>query len=533
MYKNCRIFSRLNYIVSFFLVVRIMVIVSDSKRIAKNTLMLYFRQILVMLVSLYTVRVVLSVLGAEDYGVYNVVAGVVTMFSFLSGAMATASQRYFSFDLGRNDKEHLKLTFSVTITIYAILAFIIILLAETVGLWFVYNKLHIPLERIYAAKVIYQTAVLSFLFTLITTPYMSSIIAHENMNVYAYVSIIEVVLKLGSVFFLKKISYDKLIVYGFLMFFVSLINTGIYRFYCRKKYDECRIRFKLDKSLFKDIFSFTGWTLFGAFTSIVRNQAVTVLFNQYFTPVIVAARSLSLQVTNAINVFSQNFNTSLYPPIIKEYSSGNKHGMYELLYTGCKITYYLMWVLSLPLILNMKVILSLWLKEVPEWTVLFTQLSLVEVVIASLSNPISTAARAPGKMKSYELILGSMQLIIFVVTWLLFYLGYPAWTSFIIAIIINLLMMLTRLIIVNKLIGLPLRHYITYTLLPLFNMTVISLGGAIAIQFFFSNSIILIFLKIFSSVFVTSCTMYYVGLNKEQRKYIRNLFSSKLSHLRG
>nr|MCR5290871.1 hypothetical protein [Treponema sp.] len=492
------------------------------------TLMLYFRQILIMAVSLYTVRVVLNVLGAEDYGIYNVVAGVVTMFGFLSGAMATASQRYFSFDLGKGDTENLKKTFSVTLTIYALLALLIVLLAETLGLWFVYNKLVIPPERLTAAKWIYQAAVASFLFTLITTPYMSAIIAHESMDVYAYVSIVEVALKLGIVFLLQVLPFDKLIVYGFLLLAVAIINTSLYRLYCIKKYTECKFCFLWDKELFSDILSFTGWTLFGQFTSIVRNQAVTVLFNQFFTPVVVAARSISLQVTNAVNVFSQNFNTSLYPPIIKEYSSGNKDAMYNLLYNGCKMTLFLMWVFALPLILNMQAVLSLWLKNVPEWTVLFTQLALVEVLINSLGQPIATAARAPGKMKTYELSLGSLQLIIFILSWILFKAGYQAWISFAIAIGVNLVMMVLRLVLVHGLVGLPLRQFTIRTAIPLLFMMVVSFTFAFLMNHFMPKGVISSFVQIFITVPVTCLVMYFLGMNREQRTMIVGIVKRKI-----
>ena len=501
---------------------------SNTKRIARNTLMLYFRQTLIMAVSLYTVRIVLSVLGAEDYGIYNVVAGVVTMFSFLSGAMATASQRYFSFDLGKGDTENLKKTFSVTLTIYALLALLIVLLAETVGLWFVYNKLVIPSERLSAAKWIYQAAVASFLFTLITTPYMSAIIAHENMDVYAYVSIVEVALKLGIVFLLQVLPFDKLIVYGFLLLAVAVINTSLYRLYCIKKYEECKFRFLWDKALFKDMLDFTSWTLFGQFTSIVRNQAVTVLFNQFFTPVVVAARSISLQVTKAVNVFSQNFNTSLYPPIIKEYSAGNKDSMYNLLYNGCKMTFFLLWVFALPLILNMQVVLSLWLKNVPEWTVLFTQLALVEVLVSSLGQPVATAARAPGKMKTYELSLGSLQLIIFVFSWILFKAGYQAWISFVIAIGVNLVMMVLRLVLVHGLVGLPLRQFVVKTVIPLILMVAVSFSFAFMLNRFMPFGMVSSFLQIVITVPVTCIVMFFLGMNSEQREMVVDVVKRKI-----
>lgn len=294
---------------------------SNTTRIAKNTIFLYFRQILIMLVSLYTVRVVLNVLGAEDYGIYNVVAGVVTMFSFLSGAMASASQRYFSFDLGKGDTEHLKITFSVTLSIYLLLILVVVILAETVGLWFVNNKLVIPPERMMAAKWIYQFAVLNFVVTMITTPYMAIIIAHKKMSVYAYVSIIEVSLKLGIVFLLKVLPYDKLIVYGILLAVVSFINTSIYRFYCYKNYSECKFLFVKDKKLFKELISYSSWNLFGSVASMVRNQGLTILLNLFFGPLINALRAVAMQVNVAVLSFAQNFSTALRPQIIKSYAA--------------------------------------------------------------------------------------------------------------------------------------------------------------------------------------------------------------------
>ena len=482
-----------------------------------------------MAVSLYTVRVVLAVLGAEDYGIYNVVAGVVTMFGFLSGAMATASQRYFSFDLGRGDTEGLKKTFSVTLTIYVILALLVVLLAETLGLWFVYNKLVIPAGRLTAAKWIYQAAVMSFIFTLITTPYMSAIIAHENMNVYAYVSIVEAALKLGIVFLLRALPYDKLVVYGLLLLVVAAVNTSLYRLYCRRNYAECRPRVMWDVALFKEIFGFTGWTLFGQFTTVARNQAVTVLFNQFFTPVVVAARSISMQITSAVNVFSSNFNTSLYPPIIKEYSAGNKAAMFGLLYSGCKMTFFLLWVFALPLVLHMPVVLSLWLKDVPEWTVLFTRLALIEVLINSLGQPVSTAARAPGRMMAYELILGSLQLLIFVFSWALFRRGYDAWVSFAVAIIVNLMMMFVRLVLVRGLVGLPLGQFAVKTALPLTGMMVASLGIALGMRFVFPSGTLWSLGQIVLSVPATCAAMYFIGMNREQRKKIGFVVRTKIN----
>lgn len=460
-------------------------------------------------------------LGAEDFGIYNVVAGVVLMFNFLNGAMATASQRYFSFELGGKDYEQLKKTFSVTVSIYLILIVLVVILAETIGLWFVHNKLIIPPERVQAARFIYQFSILSFVVTLINTPYMASIIAHENMTVYAYVSIVEAFLKLAIVFILTRLPYDKLILYGFLMFAVGFINAYLYRGYCKKNYEECRFKPVWDKKLFTEIFHFTGWSLFGAFTSVVRNQAITILINQFFNPVVVAARAISNQVTNALNVFSSNFNTSLYAPIVKEYAADNKNRMFSLIFNGCKMTFYLMWIFALPLCLRMEYVLTLWLKKLPDYVVMFTILSVIEVLILSLSLPITTAARAPGKMKKYELTLGSLQLCIFAVsfTWIKYFNGEPV-VVFYSAIIVNIVMLFTRLVIVKELINLPLIKFLHEVILPVIVIMTFSTIPLQLINTILSQNFISLVIIVFVSFLLSTVLMFSIGVNKDMRKRI-------------
>ena len=486
-----------------------------------------------MLVSLYTVRVVLATLGAEDYGIYNVVAGVVTMFGFLSGAMATASQRYFSFEMGKGTETSLSKIFSVTLSIYALLCLVIILFAETLGLWFVNYKLVIPENRMAAANVIYQCAVGSFLLTVMTTPYMSDIIAHENMNVYAYVSIVEAVLKLVVVLVLRIGHADKLVLYGVLLLCVAAINTSLYRSYCRRRYTECRFRLLWDGKLFREMFSFIGWTLFGQFTTVVRYQAVTILLNQFFTPVVVAAKSIAQQVTNAVNVFSANFNTSLYPPIIKEYSFGNKEEMFRLINSGCKMTFFLMWVFTLPLVLHLDFVMSLWLKEVPEWTLLFTRLSLIEVLINSLSYPISTAARAPGKMRAYELTLGIMQILIFAISLVLFKAGFPAWSTFAVGIGMTALMMIVRLFIVRNLVQFSIARFAVEVMLPIFAICLVSAGISIFSYMLFPETVIFRIFHIFLCVAVSAVSMLFIGMDRNQREKTVLMLKRKLLHSNG
>jgi O-antigen/teichoic acid export membrane protein len=501
---------------------------SNTSRIAKNTLMLYFRQILIMLVSLYTVRVVLNTLGAEDYGIYNVVAGVVTMFGFLSGIMASASQRYFSFEIGRGDFERLKKIFSLNLTIYVLIAFVVLVLAETFGLWFIGTKLVIPIERKIAAQWIYHFSIISFLFKILTTPYMAAIIAHEDMNIYAYVSIAESILQLGIVFLLRIIPIDKLSLYGFLLCVVTSINTIIYRVICTKKYQECRFRFYWNKDLFKEIMSYTGWSLFGGLTTVIRNQAVTILLNQYFNPVVIAARSIAHSVNSAISSLSSNFSTALQPQIIKSYSAGKKAEMIHLVSRGAKSTYFLMYLFTLPLVLEMPTILSIWLKEPPDYAVIFTQLALIDALISSISFPLMTAARATGKVKVYESVLGSIQLVSFFIAWIVLILGAPPYSVMIVTICISVVMFAARLIITGHLVGFSVRQFLYEAILPALMVTIVSAILPNLLFMVLKESILRLCFVIIVSIFSVCGCMYTLGLNRVERKKINEIIRNRL-----
>lgn len=501
---------------------------STTKRIAKNTLMLYFRQILIMLVSLYTVRVVLNVLGAEDYGIYNVVAGVVTMFSFLSAAMATASQRYFSFDLGKGDNEHLKTTFSVTFQIYVLLAAVVILLAETVGLWFVNHKLVIPAERMVAANWIFQAAIVSFLLTLITTPYMASIIAHENMNVYAYVSIIEAGLKLGIVFLLKILPYDKLIVYGLLLATVALINTSIYRLYCHKHYEECKFRFVKDGKLFKEIVSYSGWNLFGSMAGVFKNQITNIILNLFFGAVVNAARGIALQVNSAVTSFAQNFTTAIRPAIIKNYAAEEKEKVYSLVYRGCKFTFFLMYIFALPLCLEMNIVLNIWLKTPPEYTVIFTRLVIIESVLTSMSFSVMTLAQATGKIKLYQGVVGGILLLNLPVSYFVLKMGAKPYAVIQVAIGVEITAFIFRLIIVHHLSGLSIAKFIIKTFIPCIFVSIISAIIPVVFVYKFEESFLRLIFTILISVICVSVAVFFLGMNKAERNGIVGKIKNKL-----
>lgn len=502
---------------------------SDSKRIAKNTLMLYFRQILIMLVSLYTVRVVLNVLGAEDYGIYNVVAGFVTMFNFLSSAMATASQRYFSYDLGKNDTEHLNKTFCITFLIYIFLCMFVLLIAETIGLWFIIKKLVIPKERLIAAIWIYQFSILSFIMTLVTTPYKASIIAHECMDAYAYISIAEVLLKLTVVFVLKIITLDKLVIYGLLQCVVVSTNTLLYRIYAKRKFNECKYHFVWDISMLKEMITFSGWNLFGSIAYVLKNQGLNIVLNLFFGPIVNAARGVAYQVNNAVVTFSHNFSMAMRPQIVKNYASGDIEKSINLVCSGSKLAYYLMFVFTLPLCLEMKYVLTIWLKNPPSFTVIFTILVLLDALIDSVNNPVITLMQATGKIRNYQILVGTILLLNVPASYLaLKIFNAPAYSIFLIAIVLTIIASIVRLIVTQIYASLNFKSYIKKVYVPCFITTVISCVSPGLIRYFMNEGIVRFLIVVFISVIATIFSIFIVGINKYERNLLISIFKKKV-----
>jgi O-antigen/teichoic acid export membrane protein len=476
-----------------------------------------------MLVSLYTVRVVLNTLGVEDYGIYNVVAGVVTMFGFLSGSMATASQRYFSFELGRGDFEQLKKVFSLSLLIYVLIGVVILLLGETIGLWFVSNKLVIPLERESAALWVYQFSIISFLFTVLTSPYMAMIIAHEDMNIYAYVSIVEALLKLGIVFILRAISWDKLFLYGILMLAVVVTITAIYRAICMKKYNVCKFSFYWNKNLFKEIAGYSGWNMFGASAGIFKNQIVNIMLNQFFNPVVVAARSIAAMVDSAAMSFSQNFSTAIRPQIIKSYAAEQKEAMFSLVFRGAKGTYLLMYLFVLPLVLEMPIVLTLWLKNPPEYAVLFTRLMLFDVLINSLSYPIMTAAHATGKIRLYQAVVGGILLLNVPIVWIFLLMGAPAYSAMIVAIVLTFIACIVRLLILKRLIDYSIRQFLRMVVTPICVISVVSAILPIIFCYILPQNMLRLCLVTGLSIISVCIYSYFIGLNGEEQQKVKSV----------
>ncbi|OEY65163.1 polysaccharide biosynthesis protein [Marinobacter sp. X15-166B] len=494
--------------------------------------MLYFRQLLILVVSLYTVRIVLDELGVEDYGIYGAIGGIVALSTFLPGSLAQATQRFFSFALGEQNDERLKKTFSVNLVLYASVALFAFIILQTVGLWFVDAELAVPEGRFEAAKVLYHCATLTFLVSVITSPFMAIIMAHEDMTLYAYVSILEAFMKLGVVFMLQYIAWDKLEIYGLLVLCVGVVNAILYIGICLYRYEECQFRkIYWDSALLKEIIGFTGWTVFGQISTIARTHAVTVLLNQSFSPAVVAARALSVQIASQVNIFSGNFNASLYPPIIKSYAANQRQEMYGLITGGSKITFFLLWLFALPMMVEMETILGIWLTTVPSDTVLFAQLALVEALILSVSMPLTAAARAPGKMKAYELTLGTIQIGILLTAWAVIAGGAPAYSVFVVAIVANILMFGVRLFLVNRLTGFPMANFLRSTALPvliivfLTALPIYAMNQLLPVGYYWSA------LVIFTSFIVSTVAMYFIGLDKAWRMKVVAMIRSRLPTL--
>lgn len=500
-----------------------------KKRIAKNTLMLYFRQLLILFVSLYTVRIVLDELGIEDYGIYSAVSGLVAISSFLPGSLAQATQRFFSFALGSQDKKRLKQIFSINLVLYVTVALFAYAILQTIGLWFIETKLAIPSHRFEAAKILYSCASITFMIGIVTTPFTAMIMAHEDMTLFAYISILDVIMKMGVVFILQYFAWDKLELYAVLLLCVSLISFLTYMVICIFKYEECQFKkLYLNLNLLREMVGFIGWTLFGQISSVARTHAVTIILNQFFNPVVVAARALSVQVASQVDIFSSNFNASLYPPIVKSYAANDLEGMYGLITSGGKITFFLLWIFALPMMIKIEEILNVWLTSVPVDAVLFCQLALVESLIASISLPVAAAARAPGRMQAYELTLGSTQIAIFIVSLLVITHGAPPYSVFVVAILANIFMFVIRLYLVKKLIGFPVGKFLRQTVLPILAIVAVSGFPMFVLKELLPIGVYPSIFLIFSSILLSTVAMFFIGLDKAWQVKVINIVRSRL-----
>ena len=432
---------------------------SSNRTIAKNTIFLYFRMFLTMGVGLYTSRLILQALGVVDYGIYGLVGGIVTTFAFLNSAMASATQRYLSFDIGKNDTDRLQKTFNATLNIHILIAIVVFVLAETLGLWFVNEQLNIPDERMIAANWVYQFSIFAFVLEIVQVPYNALLFAREHMKVYAYVSIVETLLKLSIAILLLQFHTDRLILYAILAFVVAFIIRLIYKIYCKKHFKESVYHFFWDKAYYKELLSYSGWNLFGNIAAVARNQGSNILLNLFFGPVVNAAYTITSMLQGVIGSFVSNFQVAVNPQIVKNYAKGDTSSSLQLIYKSSKFSFFGMLLLMVPFLANTNYIMQLWLKQVPPYAVNFIRVALVYSLIETLANPLMAGAQATGKIKWYQIIIGSFIFLIFPTTYFVFKITNNPIDLYWVFIGNAVLALLFRILFLRRMIGMQFKEY--------------------------------------------------------------------------
>lgn len=496
----------------------------NNRRIVKNTFFLYLRMLLVMIVTLYTSRVVLKVLGVEDYGIYNVVGGVVSMLSFLSTAISNGYQRFFNIALGNNDEIQLQELYSTSFSIQIIFSIICIILGETIGLWFLNNCMVIPENRIVAANWVYQCSIFMFIITLFRTPYNAIIISYEKMNVFAYISILEVIGKLLIVFALVMIKYDKLIMYSVLHIVFSVIIYVLYAYSAKKCNKKLFFSINFNSNYIKSILSFSGWNLFGSLAHMLKGNGLNILLNIFFNPTVNAARAIAYQMSSAITSFSSNIMTASRPQIIKYYAIRDYNEMNKLSYRITKYSFFLLWCLSLPLIIKMDFVIDLWLgNNKPELASSFCKIVILTTLIESFGAPISTLVHASGNMKKFQLIISMIVMSILPISYITLRLGGNPQSAMYVSLFVNIIAHIVRIIIVGSIVKFDTIEYIKQGIVPC--ILVGSVSGLISIILFSKDmGTSVSILQILLIVICVLITIYYLGFNKTEKHAIKNKF---------
>lgn len=508
---------------------------SNNKTIAKNTIFLYFRMFVTMIISLFTSRVVLQTLGIDDYGIYQAVGGVVGLLSFINNALATGSSRFLTFGMGEGDESKLKRIFSTTLTAHIVLALFIVLLAETAGLWFLYNKMVIPDNRMDAAIIVYHLSIVTAFFSITQVPYSACIIAHERMTVYAYASVVEAVLKLLIVYLLVVGDVDKLKLYATLLCAVQVGIILFYRYYCTRRFEEVSLRLSIDKSIFKEVASFSGWSLFANASIALNSQGILILLNMFFSPAVVAARSISLQVNAIANQFVSNFQTAANPQIVKLYAAGDYEGSKMLLIQTTKVSYYMMFLLALPICLTADTLLHLWLGFVPEYAAIFLQLVVIQSLFQIFDTSFYRALYANGRIKENAMISPTIGFLRFPIIYILFRIGFsPVALSWASIVSFALLGLVIKPILVVKIVGYKWSDVFS-VFKPCLKITLVSIPVPLLvahlINAYCQNSVSGFFEIILVSIISVAVSTWSFGLTENMKKMAMEYICSRIKKL--
>lgn len=505
----------------------------NNKRIAKNTVVLYIRTFITMLVSLYTSRVVLNSLGIENYGIYCVVAGFISMLTILSGSLSSSISRFITYELGKKNSSNLSVLFTTSVLIQVSIAAVVLIVGETLGYYIINSFLQIPASRLDAATWAYHCSLLIFTINLVYVPYNASIIAHERMTAFAYVGILDVFLKLLIAFVISKSEYDKLIVYSILLFFQALLIASIYILYCRKNFNECKLCRKIDRKILKSMTSFAGWAFLTSSASVLNTQGLNMLINIYFGVVLNAARGVASQVEAVVLKFVNDFTTAINPQIIKNYADGNLSAMNVLICRGAKFSYFLLLFLSLPVLFEADILLHWWLGLVPDHTVNFFRLTMVASMLTVLGNTGVTACMASGNIKKYTIILTSIGLLVFPLTILAYELGLPAECCYIIYILIYLVITIVRLFLMKQLVRFPILMYVNKVVFPVVVTTIAAMILPLSSYLFMQAGILRFLLTTVLCILGTVCGVFLLGLSSGERSTIVKAVKNKLLCVRG
>ncbi len=496
----------------------------EIKRLAKNTLLLYFRMFLNIIASLFSVRLLFNALGVVDYGIYTLISGFVLMLAFVKNTMIAASQRYFSYELGMKNKEKLKFLFSLNIEIYIVVSILLFAFAETIGFWLLNYKLVIPMERIEAANVVYQLSVFGFVFDFIFIPYLSMIIAYEKMSLYALGSIVESILKVVAAVLLGLFINDRLIVYAIFFLIITVIVDLIYWRLCKRYICEARFNWVWDKDVFSDFLSYTGWNIFEPASFVVKNQGINILLNMFFGAVVNSARAISFQVNSLLEQLSGYFYISLRPQIIKCYSCGNLNDMFNLILYGSKYCFYLLFIIALPLLFKISYILDLWLGGYPVYTVGFVRLIVLSFLIDSISVLQVSIAHATKEVKRFQTIVSLFLVLNLPISYMLLKCNFPAYFVFVVGILMSVICLFIRAYISNKIIGFPLSRFfkevVANCLLVAFPPLLICLVLNPFSKLYFSGFLgFLLFCLVSLISSVSSC--YVLGLSSTEKSKVK------------
>jgi len=494
--------------------------ITDNRRIAKNTILLYGRMLLMLLISLYTSRVILQTLGVVDYGLYNVVGGVISMFSFINGALSESTRRYLTFYLGKGNESELQEVFSVAVIIHFFTALVVLILGETVGLWFVTHKLVIPTERMEAALWVYHFSIAGSMIGIVSSPYNAAVVAHEKMGAFAYISILNAGLKLAMVFALMAIPFDKLKFFAVAIFLIALLIRLIYGSYCGRNFKEAHFVRPRNKNLFKNMVSLGGWSMIGILSGVLYWQGLSILLNIFFGPVINAARGIALQVQSAVWQFATNFQNALNPQITKTYACNQLDQMHNLIIRSSKFSFLLLYILCLPIGIETQFILSLWLGIVPNYATVFINFTLCIMVVESMSNSLMIAANATGKVRIYQTVVSGLQLSIVPLAYIFLKLGGAPWCPFLVHLIIMIAAMAARLFIVCPLIKMPIKKFIKGAIIPSCIVFFASLPIPMILHLTWRGGAIGSLFTITVSLLCATFAAYFLGLSLGERAFV-------------